>query len=111
MAHDAVPAAIRTLVKGGYIRPNEGEDGFATIDGAVVKLDGTQELRERPIRPFYLFIATKHSPILLSGAHGEADDLISEFIEKHESQVTAVEPSELEALFKLPRHPTSLMYQ
>lgn len=41
------------VYKGTYISPDEAEDGFATIDGQVVELDGTQEIRERPMRPYF----------------------------------------------------------
>lgn len=113
IAHPSVNAELHAacLYKGTYIHPNEAEDGFALIDGNVVELDGTDELRERPMGAYFLFVATAYNPILLPGRYGSADQLVTEFVERHEQSGAAVTEDELRAFFKLERHPTSLMYQ
>lgn len=98
------------VYQGTCISPSEAEDGFATIDGQVVELDGTQEIRERPMRPYFLFIATNSNPVLVPHQYGDADHRIAEFIKLHEQSDVDVTQEELQAFFRLPRHPRSEMH-
>ena len=88
------------LFQGRYIPRREFDDGYAWIDGQVVKLDERTELRVRYLEVQFLFIATKWNAILqmkndpiVGGVHSmlKRDNLVApeileplEWLEKNE---------------------------
>ncbi|WP_437982053.1 serine/threonine-protein kinase [Sorangium sp. So ce117] len=98
------------LFRGKNISLDELADGYAKIDDEVFELDESAEARTRPLRLYFIFIATRCNPILLPNRHGPADRIIDQLIRSFEAGDPVTEDS-LKKLFDLPIHPVSEMYE
>ncbi|TMW71179.1 serine/threonine-protein kinase [Alteribacter natronophilus] len=90
--------------KNKYITREEYDDGVAEMDGTIVKLDGTAEVRGRNLIPQFYFLATQSHPILISN-----NDLVVSDIYKNLLVRGELMEEDIYKLIRLRKHEISSM--
>ncbi|MCR8844923.1 protein kinase [Paenibacillus sp. SC116] len=90
--------------KDRYITRQEYDDGVAEINGEVIELERSAELRTRELERDYLFIASKYNSIIVGKNRSRVDDVYHRL-----KNFELVSEGVLSNLNNLKKHPISLM--